>query len=144
MNVLMSLAVVGAMAIGEWSEAGLVAFLFGLGTVLQAATLDRTRRAITGLMELAPPVATVSRDGVEADVPVAEIAVGGLLLVPRTRRLGAGAAVALFLAVFPANINLVRMWWNKPLPMKLGAIARLPFQVPMIVSALKIRRNAPV
>jgi len=75
---------------------------------------------------------------------VAEIAVGGLLLVPRTRRLGAGAAVALFLAVFPANINLVRMWWNKPLPMKLGAMARLPFQVPMIVSALKIRRNAPV
>ena len=75
---------------------------------------------------------------------VAEIAVGGLLLVPRTRRLGAGAAVALFLAVFPANINLVRMWWNNPLPMKLGAMARLPFQVPMIVSALKIRRNAPV
>ena len=42
MNVLMSLAVIGAMAIGEWAEAGLVAFLFGLGTVLQAATLDRT------------------------------------------------------------------------------------------------------
>ena len=73
----------------------------------------------------------------------AEIAVGGLLLAPRTRRLGAAAAVALFLAVFPANVNLVRLWWNKPLPMKLGAMARLPFQVPMIVSALKIRRNAP-
>ncbi len=76
MNVLMSLAVIGAMAIGEWSEAGLVAFLFGLGTVLQAATLDRTRRAISGLMELAPPVATVLRDGVELAVPAAEIAVG--------------------------------------------------------------------
>ena len=76
MNVLMSLAVIGAMAIGEWSEAGLVAFLFGLGTVLQAATLDRTRRAISGLMELAPPVAAVLRDGVELTVPAAEIAVG--------------------------------------------------------------------
>ena len=76
MNVLMSLAVIGAMAIGEWSEAGLVAFLFGLGTVLQAATLDRTRRAISGLMELAPPVATVLRDGVELTVPAADIAVG--------------------------------------------------------------------
>jgi uncharacterized membrane protein len=74
----------------------------------------------------------------------AEIAVGGLLLAPRTRRLGAAAAVALFLAVFPANVNLVRLWRDKPLPMKLGAMARLPFQVPMIVSALKIRRNAPV
>jgi uncharacterized membrane protein len=75
---------------------------------------------------------------------VAEVGVGGLLLVPRTRRFGAAAAVALFLAVFPANINMVRMWWNKPLPMRLAAMARLPLQVPMIVQAVKIRRNAPV
>ena len=75
---------------------------------------------------------------------VAEVGVGGLLLVPRTRRFGAAAAVALFLAVFPANINMVRLWWNKPLPMRLAAMARLPFQVPMIVQAVKIRRNAPV
>ena len=52
--------------------------------------------------------------------------------------------MALFLAVFPANINMVRLWWNKPLPMRLAAMARLPFQVPMIVQAVKIRRNAPV
>ena len=45
MNVLMTLAAVGAAAIGQWSEAGLVTFLFGLGTVLQVATLERTRRA---------------------------------------------------------------------------------------------------
>ena len=38
-----------------------------------------------------------------------------MLLAPRTRRAGALAAVALFLAVFPANINMVRMWWDKPL-----------------------------
>ena len=37
-----------------------------------------------------------------------------MLLVPRTRRTGALAAAALYLAVFPANINMVRMWWNKP------------------------------
>ena len=55
MNVLMTVAAVGAAAVGQWVEAALVTFLFGLGTVLQAATLDRTRRAITGLMELAPP-----------------------------------------------------------------------------------------
>ena len=75
---------------------------------------------------------------------VAEVGIGGLLLVPRTRRLGATAAAALFLAVFPGNINMVRLWWNKPLPMRLAALARLPFQVPMIVNALKIRRNAPL
>jgi len=59
---------------------------------------------------------------------VAEVGVGGLLLIPRTRRFGAAAAVALFLAVFPANVNMVRLWKG----------------VPMIVQALKIRRNAPL
>ena len=74
---------------------------------------------------------------------VAEVGIGAMLLVPRTRRLGALAAAALFLAVFPANINMVRMWKDKPLPMKLGALARLPMQVPMITRALAIRRAAP-
>ena len=49
---------------------------------------------------------------------VAEVGIGALLLVPRTRRLGALAAVALFLAVFPANVNMVRLWKDKPLPMR--------------------------
>lgn len=74
---------------------------------------------------------------------VAEVGVGALLLAPRTRRTGALAAAALFLAVFPANINMVRLWKNKPLPMRIGALARLPLQVPMVVSAFKIRRAAP-
>ena len=74
---------------------------------------------------------------------VAEVGVGAMLLVPRTRRLGALAAAALYVAVFPANINMVRMWKDKPLPMRLGALARLPMQVPMVTRALAIRRAAP-
>lgn len=73
---------------------------------------------------------------------VAEAVTGGLLLVPRTRKLGALAAVALFLAVFPANVNMVRLWKDKPLPMRIGAIARLPLQIPMILQALKIYRES--
>lgn len=73
---------------------------------------------------------------------VAEVVTGGLLLVPRTRKLGALAAVALFLAVFPANVNMVRLWKDKPLPMRIGAIARLPLQIPMITQALKIYRES--
>jgi uncharacterized membrane protein len=73
---------------------------------------------------------------------VAELATGALLLAPRTRKLGALAAVALFLGVFPANVNLVRLWKDKPLIMRLGAIARLPLQIPMITAALKIYRNS--
>jgi len=72
---------------------------------------------------------------------VAEAVTGGLLLVSRTRKLGALAAVALFVAVFPANVNMVRLWKDKPLPMRIGAIARLPLQIPMIVWALKIYRS---
>lgn len=74
---------------------------------------------------------------------VAEVGVGAMLLVPRTRRAGALAAVLLYVAVFPANVNMVRLWWGKPWPMRVAALARLPFQLPMITKALAIRRNAP-
>ena len=74
---------------------------------------------------------------------VGEVATGVLLLTPRTRRFGAVAAVALFLAVFPANVNTVRLWWNKGWPARIAAIARLPLQYPMVTQALKIYRNAP-
>jgi uncharacterized membrane protein len=74
---------------------------------------------------------------------LAELGVAGLLLSPRTRRLGALAAMALFASVFPANVNMVRLWCKdpaKPLVMRLMAIARLPLQIPMITEALKIYR----
>ncbi|CQD04632.1 membrane protein [Mycolicibacterium conceptionense] len=73
---------------------------------------------------------------------VGELATGALLAVPRTRRLGALVAVALFLAVFPGNLNMVRLWWDKRWPMRIVAIARLPLQIPMITSALRVYRNS--
>ncbi|GAA2402075.1 DoxX family protein [Mycolicibacterium llatzerense] len=74
---------------------------------------------------------------------VAEVAVGTALLVPRTRRLGALAAAALFVAVFPGNVNMVRLWWPKGWPARIAALARLPLQVPMVTQALKVYRNSP-
>jgi uncharacterized membrane protein len=73
---------------------------------------------------------------------VAEVATGALLLSPRTRKLGALAAIAVFIAVFPANLNMVRLWRDRPLPMRVGALARLPLQIPMITEALKVFRNS--
>ena len=81
MNVLMTLAALGAAAIGQWSEAGLVVFLFGLGTWLQVATLERTRRAISSLMALTPPEAVVLRGGAEVTVPAADITAGDIVLI---------------------------------------------------------------
>jgi uncharacterized membrane protein len=73
---------------------------------------------------------------------VAEMAPGALLLAPRTRRFGAMAAIVTFMGGFPANLNGVRLWWDKPWWMRLVPILRLPMQVPLITTALKIRRNA--
>jgi uncharacterized membrane protein len=72
----------------------------------------------------------------------AEVTIGALLLARRTRRSAALAAAALFVGVFPANVNMVRLWWDKPWPMRIVALARLPLQIPMITEALKVRRNA--
>jgi uncharacterized membrane protein len=73
---------------------------------------------------------------------VAELTTGALLLAPRTRRMGALAAIAVFLGVYPANFNMVRLWKDKPLFMRVGAIARLPLQIPMITEAFKIYRTS--
>lgn len=58
-NALMSVAVTGAMLIGHWSEAAMVIVLFTLAEHLEARSLERARRAISGLLDLAPPMARV-------------------------------------------------------------------------------------
>lgn len=73
---------------------------------------------------------------------VAELGTAALLVPAATRRLGALAAVLLYLGVFPANVNMVRLWWSKPWPMRVVALARLPLQIPMIMTALRIRRES--
>lgn len=73
---------------------------------------------------------------------VGELLIGALLLPRRTRRLAGLAAAWLFVAVFPGNLNMVRLWWDKPWPMRIIALARLPLQIPMITTALKVSRNS--
>jgi uncharacterized membrane protein len=73
---------------------------------------------------------------------VAEVGVGALLMAPKTRRVGALSAIALYVGVFPGNVNMVRLWKNKPLPMRIGAVARLPMQIPMITQAWKVYKES--
>ena len=59
MNVLMALAAVGAVGIGEYAEGAWVLVLFAVGTGLEAMALERSRRTVASLMELAPARARV-------------------------------------------------------------------------------------
>ena len=80
-NVLMVVAVLGAMALAQWSEASSVVFLFALAQLLEARAMDRARHAIGALMDLAPTEALVRRDGQERTIPVDEVRVGDTVLV---------------------------------------------------------------
>ncbi len=81
MNLLMTVAVGGAVGIGEWFEAATVAFLFALSGALEAWSLGRARRAIEALMKLAPPVARLLKDGVAQEVALELVPVGSTVVV---------------------------------------------------------------
>ncbi len=82
MNLLMSVAVVGAIAIGEWFEGAAVAFLFSLSLLLESWSIGRARRAIASLMDLTPPVAHLRDESGEVrDVVPAEVPVGSTLII---------------------------------------------------------------
>ena len=80
-NVLMLLAVAGAMAIGEWAEGATVVFLFAFAQLLEARSMARARHAIRALMDLSPAEALVHREGVDQRVPVDLVRIGETLIV---------------------------------------------------------------
>jgi Cd2+/Zn2+-exporting ATPase len=87
MNVLMSVAAIGAAAVGAWGEAALVVILFAVGLALQVYAVDRTRGAVRALARLAPDEVLVRRDGAEFLVAVNEVAVGETVTVRPGERL---------------------------------------------------------
>jgi Cd2+/Zn2+-exporting ATPase len=80
-NVLMLVAVAGAIILGEWSEGASVVFLFALAQLLESKAMERARGAIRALMDLAPAEAVVRRGAAEVRTPVDEVAVGDVILV---------------------------------------------------------------
>jgi Cd2+/Zn2+-exporting ATPase len=80
-NVLMTVAVIGAGILGQWSEAATVVFLFALAQYLEARSMDRARHAIRALMDLAPQDALVVRPAGEIRVSVDDVAIGEIVRV---------------------------------------------------------------
>ena len=81
MNLLMTVAVIGAAAIEQWTEAAAIVVLFSLANILESYSLERTRRAIRSLLELSPQEATVRRGESETTVPVEEVRLGETIII---------------------------------------------------------------
>ena len=78
----MGLAILGAIGLGQWDEAATVAFLFGLSESLESLSLERARRAIRRLLEVAPETAErIEPDGTTRAIPAAEVRAGDRILV---------------------------------------------------------------
>jgi Zn2+/Cd2+-exporting ATPase len=88
MNLLMTIAVVGAMAICQWFEAATVSFLFSLSLVLESWSVGRARRAVAALLRLAPDTAHVrGADGGESTVPADAVDIGQMFVVKPGERI---------------------------------------------------------
>jgi len=80
-DLLVTIAVVGAMIIGEYVEAAVVSFLFLFGDYLEGRTLRKTRASLKSLMDMAPLEATVLRAGQRVTVPADEVKTGDHVIV---------------------------------------------------------------
>ena len=80
-DTLMTIALTGAVAIGEWKEATLVAILFGLNELLEGIGMNKARRSMAALLDNAPKEATVIADGIETIVPISSLSIGDIVLV---------------------------------------------------------------
>lgn len=87
-NALMSIAVTGALVLGQWPEAAMVMVLFTVAEWIEARSLDRARNAIRSLMQLTPETATVLQsDGTWQDVAAKSVAVGATVRIKPGERI---------------------------------------------------------
>lgn len=93
-RTLMTVAILGAALIGEWAEGAVVVILFAVSEALERHAMERARRSIRGMMELAPREAAVMRDGRETTVRTGEIAVGDMLVVRPGQKIAMDGVVA--------------------------------------------------
>lgn len=80
-ELLVTIAVTGALIIGEYWEAAAVTFLFVFGAALEAGTVGKTRQAVSQLLDLAPDTATVIRDGEQVEVDAYDVHSGETVLI---------------------------------------------------------------
>jgi len=92
-ELLVSIAVIGALMIKEYTESSVVTFLFLFGNYLERRTLEKTRSSIKSLLDLAPREATVNRNGKVKTIPVEDVIVGDRVLVRQGGKIPADGMV---------------------------------------------------
>ena len=75
---------------------------------------------------------------------LAELVCAAMVASPRTRRAGAGMAAVVFVAVFPANVQMAVDWRHKPVSPRALAYLRLPLQLPLVWWAWRVRRHTVI
>ena len=93
-NFLMCLAVIGAIAIGQWPEAAMVVFLFAIAELIEGLSLDRARNTMRGLLQLAPEEANVQDASGQWHIMAADqIPVGAVVQVKPGERIAVDGEV---------------------------------------------------
>lgn len=106
MRALMTVAIIGAAIIGEWSEGAVVVILFAISEVLERYSMDKARASIRSLMDIAPKEALVRRNGREYRINVNEIEVGDIMIVKPGEKIAMdGEVISGFSAVNQAAIT---------------------------------------
>ena len=87
MKTLMTIAIIGAAAIGQWGEGAMVVILFAISEALERYSVDKARQSIESLMDIAPKEAVIRRNNEEIKVHVEDILVGDIMIVKPGQKL---------------------------------------------------------
>src|SRR5699024_5968843 len=93
MNTLMTIAIIGAALIGQWTEAAVVVILFAISEALERYSVDKARESIESLMKIAPKEALIRRGNEEMSVHVDDIVVGDIMIVKPGQKLAMDGTV---------------------------------------------------
>lgn len=92
-DFLMLVAAAGAASLGKWEEAALLLFLFSLGHALENYAMNRARKSIAALSDLAPPTALVKRNGETVEVGIGALELGEIIVVKPNTKIAADGVV---------------------------------------------------